>query len=154
MVQFIVTVDTPSNFTKIMKFFGNTGIQFKIAESNTHLFAKMLKAVKEEREKEQLETSPIEEKSESIESVYMQPTDHFKIFCGSAWLTPKGLITKKLALYFLEQQIRMRKIKKDGDIIYTNDYLRDLLQVNLPIIYEKDIPSYINTLFVAHSKDS
>jgi hypothetical protein len=171
MVQFVLTVDTTNQFTSLMKLMADTGIHFKITEPNTKLFAKMLKAAKAEEDldifydtaistmsdtyitPEHLDT-PVPCRSSCSKPVFLQPTQHFKKFCDSTWLNSKGLIHKELALYFVEQQLKMRGIKRDGIIIYTNDYLRDLFQTNAAIIYEKDIPSYVDQLFVAHSKDS
>ena len=171
MVQFVLTIDTTTQFTRLMKLMADTGIHFKITEPNTKLFAKMLKAAKAEEDldifydtavstmsdtyitPEHLD-KPIPSRPSSEKPVFLQPTAHFKRFCDTPWLNSKGLMNKELALYFVERQLKMRKIKRDGDIIYTNDYLRDLFQTNAYIIYEKDIPAYIDEFFVAHSKDS
>jgi len=171
MVQFVLTIDTTHQFTSLMKLMADTGIHFKITEPNTKLFAKMLKAAKEEEDLDILYDTdisrisdtyitpehldmPVPSKLTPEKPVFLQPTPHFKRFCDSAWLNSKSLMNKDLALYFVERQLKMRNIKRDGDIIYTNDYLRDLFQTNAYIIYEKDIPSYVDEFFVAHSKDS
>ena len=78
----------------------------------------------------------------------LEPTEHFKTFCGSEGLTQDGRLTKKMAFDFIMCQIGARSIKVIDGTIYMNDYLNSLFQTNLYKIRNDELIDLIDTLFI------
>jgi len=78
----------------------------------------------------------------------LQPTEHFKTFCGYEGLTKDGLLSKKMALNFIMYQISLRGIKVVDGTIYMNDYLNSLFNTNLNKIRNDELIDLIDTLFI------
>lgn len=77
----------------------------------------------------------------------LQPTEHFKTFCGSEGLTQNGLLSKKMALDFIMYQISLRNIKVLDGTIYMDEYLNTLFNTNLHKIRNDELIDLIDTLF-------
>ena len=84
---------------------------------------------------------------DSDASQMLEPTEHFKTFCGSEGLNKDGLLSKKMALDFIMYQISLRNIKVLDGTIYMNDYLNTLFNTNLHKIRNDELLSLIDTLF-------
>lgn len=80
-------------------------------------------------------------------SQMLQPTEHFKTFCGSEGLTQNGLLSKKMALDFIMYQISLRNIKVLDGTIYMDEYLNTLFNTNLHKIRNDELIDLIDTLF-------
>lgn len=78
----------------------------------------------------------------------LQPTEHFKTFCGYEGLTKDGLLSKKMALNFIMYQINLRNIKVSDGTIYMNEYLNTLFNTNLTKIRNDELVGLIDTLFI------
>lgn len=78
----------------------------------------------------------------------LQPTEHFKTFCGYEGLTKDGLLSKKMALNFIMYQIKIRNIKVLDGTIYMNQYLNTLFNTNLNKIRNDELIDLIDTLFI------
>lgn len=81
-------------------------------------------------------------------SQMLEPTEHFKTFCGSEGLNKDGLLSKKMALDFIMYQISLRNIKVLDGTIYMNEYINSLFNTNLNKIRNDELLSLIDTLFV------
>jgi len=78
----------------------------------------------------------------------LQPTEHFKTFCGYEGLTQNGLLSKKMALNFIMYQITLRNVKVVDGTIYMNEYLNSLFNTNLNKIRNDELLDLIDTLFM------
>ena len=78
----------------------------------------------------------------------LEPTEHFKTFCGYEGLTKDGLLSKKMALNFIMYQIQIRNIKVSDGTIYMNEYLNTLFNTNFNKITNDELVSLIDTLFI------
>jgi hypothetical protein len=78
----------------------------------------------------------------------LQPTEHFKTFCGYEGLTKDGLLSKKMALNFIMYQISLRNIKVVDGTIYMNEYLNTLFNTSLHKIRNDELIDLIDTLFI------
>lgn len=76
-------------------------------------------------------------------NTYFTPTEHFKGFCGYEWLTPKGKITPNGVLHFLEQQLQIREIPIVNGMIYTNEWVRNVLEDGREFIQHDDLPRIV-----------
>lgn len=85
---------------------------------------------------------------DSDASQMLEPTEHFKTFCGSEGLNKDGLMSKKMAFDFIMYQIQMRNIKVLDGTIYMNEYLNTLFNTNLTKIRNDELLSLIDTLFI------
>jgi hypothetical protein len=45
-------------------------------------------------------------------------------------------------------------VKRQGDLVYTNDYLRRLFNTDAQTLSKQDILTAVDSFFVAHSKNS
>jgi hypothetical protein len=85
--------------------------------------------------------------SNSDANQMLQPTEHFKTFCGSESLTQDGLLSKKMALSFIMYQIGLRGVRVIDGTIYMDDYLNSLFNTNLYKIRNDEFLDLIDTLF-------
>ena len=83
--------------------------------------------------------------SDSMRVLY-KPTDYFKEFCGSEWLTRDGFISANTALTFLEHNIKSRGIRTVNGVIYTTEWLRAVLQDTRETLCYDELPVLVNTL--------
>lgn len=86
-------------------------------------------------------------KSVEQDEEYRQSTAHFREFCGPEWLTKKGLISKKLALAFVQNQMKTRGIMDSGGKIWLDEYFRNLFNTTAASIYTSEIPRYVEGFF-------
>ena len=77
-------------------------------------------------------------------SVLRRPTDHFKDYCGSGWLTREGLISEKEAIEFV--RYHSRTLENDG-VIKLNDWLRCLINENRYEMYIAELPVIVQRFF-------
>ncbi len=75
-----------------------------------------------------------------------KPTDHFKEYCGSEWLNPKGMISPQSVLNFFDFHIRGRNIRVEDGVIYTTEWLRSLLQETRETMFYDELPQYVSRL--------
>jgi hypothetical protein len=87
--------------------------------------------------------------NDSFSSVKLKPTEHFKKFCGPEWLNYNGLMSKKSAYDFVMYQISVRKVNVYDDKINVNDYLKDLLNVNVDVLSKWELVNVLDSLFVS-----
>lgn len=78
----------------------------------------------------------------------LQPTEHFKTFCGSEGLNKDGLLSKKMALNFIMYQIDLRNVKVSDGTIYMNEYMNALFNTSLNKIRNDELLGLIDTLFI------
>lgn len=78
----------------------------------------------------------------------LEPTEHFKTFCGYEGLTKDGLLSKKMALNFIMYQIKIRNVKVLDGTIYMNEYLNTLFNTSLNKIRNDELLSLIDSLFI------
>jgi hypothetical protein len=78
----------------------------------------------------------------------LEPTEHFKIFCGYEGMNKDGLLSKKMALDFIMYQINKRNIKVSDGTIHMNEYLNTLFNTSLNMIRNDELLGLIDTLFI------
>jgi len=85
---------------------------------------------------------------EKLSDLY-KPTEHFKEFCGSHCLNSDGLTSCEDVLYIINNNIRNQRIKKEGGVIYANDWIKELFQSSKERYYESELPGLIlSQLFI------
>lgn len=85
--------------------------------------------------------------SDLLSNTLLKPTPHFMAFCGSESLRPGGYMTKGDAYEYLMYQICIRRIKTQDDIIYLNDFLKDLFHLTSERITKDELIGLIDGLF-------
>lgn len=78
----------------------------------------------------------------------LQPTEHFKTFCGSEGVNQDGLLSKKMALNFIMYQIQIRNIKVLDGTIYMDEFLKSLFNTGLNKLRNDELLGLIDTLFI------
>jgi hypothetical protein len=83
-----------------------------------------------------------------LSDVYQKPTTEFARECGRENLNKDGHISKSWAYQFIMNQIKVRGILVVDDIIYVDDYLQKVLNINSVKIDKYDLIDLIDTLFI------
>ena len=166
-----INLETEEQMTEFIKFLSNKSIRFtadeyfikllyksiisgKINPSwlDNDIFDKYLDDISKEYntdERVQLFINSVKgHYNESFSSVKLKPTEHFKKFCGPEWLNHEGRMSKKSAYNFVMYQISVRDVVLKDEKIYLNDYLKDLLNVNVYVLSKWELVSVIDSLFI------
>lgn len=77
---------------------------------------------------------------------YRKPTAHCKEFVGAEWLNPQKLITKKDLIYFVEHQIKWRKLPINNNFLMNDDYMQKLFNDHRSFIPVEEIPDLVERL--------
>jgi hypothetical protein len=80
--------------------------------------------------------------------VFRKPTSHFKEYCGDEWLNKKGTMTTEEAIYFLNYNIKLRKMKEKDGCIFINEWMQGLLKEYRSVIYREELPLLVDRLFI------
>lgn len=161
MAQIIVTLHTSIQLTSFLQFLSSTDIRFSVTEENIPSFTRLLHEAQDVGlvpptiassiptgwANTGLRVAPVEAKRPTKAPEYLQPTEHFKSFCTQQYLNPAGRITKEGAMYFIECQITAQGVKRQGDVVYTNDYLRRLFATDAQTLSKQDIADGIDSFF-------
>jgi len=81
-----------------------------------------------------------------------KPTEHFKEFCGSEWLTPKGMISPHSVLQFIDQHIQTRGIRVENGVVYMTEWMKSLLQESRDTLYYDELPQFAGKLLKIPTK--
>ena len=71
-------------------------------------------------------------------------TPQFKAFCGSEWLTPKGMISEKLAVECVSHYVKVRNLEKDSKILL-NEELQTALGTKRLSIGKDELSSLVTS---------
>ena len=161
MAQVTVTIHTSTQLSSFLQFLSATDIRFSVTEENIPPFTRLLHEAQgvgllSPSINSKLSTSwgntdirvfPVERQATTKPHEYLQPTPHFKSFCTHQYLNSAGRISKEGAMYFVECQITAQGVKRQGDIVYTNDYLRRLFATDALTLSKKDIAAAVDSFF-------
>lgn len=169
-----ITITTQDEMTRFIKFFSKSGLQ--VHPSNPEAFVELLYTtivsgsisqswlssdVFSEYVNILLSTYSEDEflvkfidgvrgyYNDSVSSMKLQPTEHFKIICGTEALDSNGLISRKEALDFIMYQISIRNITVKDNTIFMDDYLNNTFNTNLHKVRKDELLDLIDTLFLA-----
>lgn len=168
MSQVTVTLYTPVQLNSFLQFLSSSDIRFSVTHENIPSFTRLLheaqhigllspsitSKLSDSWANTGIRVVPVEKKKPTDTQVYLQPTEHFKSFCTQQYLNAAGCISKEGALYFIECQVTAQGVRRQGDVIYTNEYLRRLFNTDAQTLSKQDILTAIDSFFVAHSKNS
>ena len=84
-----------------------------------------------------------EEKPTSSSNLRVAPP-HFKSFCGTEWLTPKGLISETLAIECVNHYVKMRNLEKDSKILL-NEELQNALGTKRQSIDRSELATAVSS---------
>jgi hypothetical protein len=162
MAQIVVTLHTSTQLTSFLQFLSATDIRFSVTEENIPPFTRLLheaqgvglvssdtaSSISGSWVNAGIRLAPAEQNKPSTKPPeYLQPTPHFKSFCTHQYLNSAGRISKEGAMYFVECQITAQGVKRQGDIVYTNDYLRRLFATDALTLSKKDIAAAVDSFF-------
>jgi len=83
-----------------------------------------------------------------LSDVYQKPTPEFARECGRENLNKNGFISKSWAYQFIMNQIKVRGIPVVDDIIYVDNYLQKVLNINSVKIDKYELIHLLDTLFI------
>lgn len=83
-----------------------------------------------------------------LSTILMKPKPLFAQACGTENLTKGGLISKKMAYNFIMNQVNHMKMPVVDDIIYINEDLQKLLDINSGKIDKYELILLIDRLFI------
>ena len=85
--------------------------------------------------------------NKSLYDILMKPNDHFKEYVGAEGLNRDGLMSMNDAIRFINTQILIRKLKKDGNFVYTDTWLKGVLQTNNEVINLDELSEIVRGFF-------
>lgn len=71
-------------------------------------------------------------------------TPQFKAFCGSEWLTPKGMISEALAIECVNRYVKVQNLEKDSKILL-NEELQSALRTKRSTIEKDELTSLVTS---------